>query len=64
MLENGQCYAGDLLVGADGIWSKVSFYLIFRCLVIMSILLLPMEFFITKLICMEIFLNLVKKLFS
>ncbi|KAJ4714876.1 Zeaxanthin epoxidase, chloroplastic [Melia azedarach] len=24
VLENGQCYAGDLLVGADGIWSKVS----------------------------------------
>lgn len=23
VLENGQCYAGDLLVGADGIWSKV-----------------------------------------
>ncbi|GAY35593.1 hypothetical protein CUMW_278580 [Citrus unshiu] len=23
MLENGQCYAGDVLVGADGIWSKV-----------------------------------------
>lgn len=22
-LENGQCYVGDLLVGADGIWSKV-----------------------------------------
>ena len=26
MLENGQCYAGDVLVGADGIWSKVSSY--------------------------------------
>ncbi|GAY52384.1 hypothetical protein CUMW_141380 [Citrus unshiu] len=23
VLENGQCYAGDLLIGADGIWSKV-----------------------------------------
>lgn len=22
-LENGQRYEGDLLVGADGIWSKV-----------------------------------------
>lgn len=29
VLENGQCYAGDLLIGADGIWSKVSFYVIF-----------------------------------
>ncbi|GAY50309.1 hypothetical protein CUMW_125600 [Citrus unshiu] len=24
MLENGQCYAGDVLVGADGIWSKMN----------------------------------------
>ncbi|XP_010547517.1 PREDICTED: zeaxanthin epoxidase, chloroplastic-like [Tarenaya hassleriana] len=23
VLENGECYQGDLLVGADGIWSKV-----------------------------------------
>lgn len=23
ILENGQRYEGDLLVGADGIWSKV-----------------------------------------
>ncbi|KAK4409728.1 Zeaxanthin epoxidase, chloroplastic [Sesamum angolense] len=23
-LENGQCYEGDVLVGADGIWSKVT----------------------------------------
>lgn len=25
VLENGQRYEGDLLVGADGIWSKVGF---------------------------------------
>lgn len=24
VLENGQRFEGDLLVGADGIWSKVS----------------------------------------
>lgn len=25
-LENGQQHEGDLLVGADGIWSKVQFF--------------------------------------
>ena len=27
ILENGQRYVGDLLVGADGIWSKVNLVL-------------------------------------
>ena len=27
VLENGQRYDGDLLVGADGIWSKVCVFL-------------------------------------
>lgn len=32
VLENGKRYDGDLLVGADGIWSKVPFFYLIYCM--------------------------------
>lgn len=52
VLENGQHYEGDLLVGADGIWSKVSFFLsnltdiLYLCNQINVHLLFPVFYFL------------------